>query len=205
MSDGDDELKAESSDDSPPVSGQRGLTAGEPQLADDIWRQLMSEAPLSLVVRSGYVEALVAQGRLTEADDEARQMAKHFELFAAASVWRSRIAQQQERTLDARRHLEDAVRHVPDDLPALIALCEHCYDQQRWPDAEVALRELIRRVPQDVGALGNLANVNLCLGREIEARQLYRRLLQLDPDNAVARHNLDYLEQQRHTTNTLEA
>ena len=65
--------------------------------------------------------------------------------------------------------------------------------QSRWEEAVAANREIIDLFPDDVDAHNRLGKALGELGRYAEARQAYRRALEIDPTNAIAKKNLSRL------------
>jgi hypothetical protein len=62
-----------------------------------------------------------------------------------------------------------------------------------WVEAETVNRDMIERFPADVEAYNRLARALTKLGDFIQAKETYLRALSLDPDNAIAKRNLDRL------------
>lgn len=63
----------------------------------------------------------------------------------------------------------------------------------RWEEAAATNRELLRLIGDDIDALNRLGKALSELGRMEEARESYRRALELEPANTIARRNLDRL------------
>lgn len=173
---------------------QEYLEAGQFELAEELFRQLTTEAPHDVAAWNGWLRSLLAQQRLQEAYQTAQQLTQQWELYVPAKIWLAFIAEHAQQPTEARRHLEDAVRHVPEDPAAKVALFEHFFRAEDWPEAELVLRELLRQHPDYAPALCNLGTVLLRQGHLEQAREVYWRVVQRDPENTLAQENLDYLQ-----------
>lgn len=58
------------------------------------------------------------------------------------------------------------------------------------------IAETLKREPRHFGALSGLGLVNMALDREEQAAEAYRKVLELDPQNEGAKHNLEAIEAQ---------
>lgn len=65
--------------------------------------------------------------------------------------------------------------------------------ENRWEEAVTANQSLLEQYGEDVSAYNRLGKACLELGRYGEARRAYSRSLELDPQNMIARKNLDRL------------
>jgi len=65
--------------------------------------------------------------------------------------------------------------------------------QNRWQEAVAVNRAILERFPNDVEAWNRLGRALLELGRYAEARDAYRRAVELDPNNVIAQRNLSRL------------
>ncbi len=65
--------------------------------------------------------------------------------------------------------------------------------ESRWEEAVVSNREILETLPNDVDTWNRLGKALLEVGRLRESREAYRRALELDPVNTIARRNLDRL------------
>jgi hypothetical protein len=66
--------------------------------------------------------------------------------------------------------------------------------ESRWDEAVQENRAILALFPKDVDAHNRLGKALTELGRYAEGRDAYRRALELDPNNAIARKNLQRLE-----------
>jgi len=62
--------------------------------------------------------------------------------------------------------------------------------QGRWREAVAANKVIIENFPRDVDAYNRLGRAYLELGEYSQAREAYRRTIELDPYNAIAKKNL---------------
>lgn len=69
-----------------------------------------------------------------------------------------------------------------------------CAAHQRWAEAEKINRSIVKLCPDDVDAHNRLGKSLWEMGSLQEAKEVYRRALELDPENAIAGRNLDRLE-----------
>ena len=65
--------------------------------------------------------------------------------------------------------------------------------QGRWREAIEANKSLIESFPNDVNAYNRLGRAHMELGEYSQAKKAYRRALELDPYNTIARKNLERL------------
>ena len=72
--------------------------------------------------------------------------------------------------------------------------------QSRWQEAEKVNREIIERFPTDVDAYNRLGKALTELGNYTEAKQAYAKGLEIDPNNTIARKNLNRLSQLKEGT-----
>ena len=74
----------------------------------------------------------------------------------------------------------------------------------RWQEAVVANKGIIEDFPNDVDAYNRLGRAYLELGEYSQAREAYRRTLELDPFNTIAKKNLQRLSYLREEAVTLK-
>jgi len=65
--------------------------------------------------------------------------------------------------------------------------------QGRWREAVAANKVILENFPQDVDAYNRLGRAYMELGEYEQAREAYRRALEIDPFNAIAKKNLQRL------------
>ena len=65
--------------------------------------------------------------------------------------------------------------------------------QARWHEAADANRTILEKFPADIDAHNRLGKSLMELGEYTAAREIYNRVLELDPDNSIAKKNLNRL------------
>ncbi len=91
----------------------------------------------------------------------------------------------------AYQQTEDKVKTKQERTKAAIALAM----QSRWTEAVAVNRSLIDDFPGDLESYNRVGRALTELGRIDEAREAFRRVLEVSPHNTIARKNLDRLEQ----------
>lgn len=61
----------------------------------------------------------------------------------------------------------------------------------RWAEAVKINKKILACIKDDVEALNRLARAKLCLGEKEQAQKVYKKVLELDPYNIIAKKNLD--------------
>jgi tetratricopeptide (TPR) repeat protein len=91
--------------------------------------------------------------------------------------------------------LARALELDPYHREALQLLADLNFQNGQWRDAGEAYRKILTRLPNDVAALNGLG-LSLFRGDELEiAATVFERSLELEPDNKVAKENLDLIRQ----------
>lgn len=67
--------------------------------------------------------------------------------------------------------------------------------ESHWAEAVTANKEILESFPNDTDALNRLGRALMELGEYGEARQVYAKTLSIEPDNTIARKNIDKLSQ----------
>jgi len=65
--------------------------------------------------------------------------------------------------------------------------------QSRWEEAAAVNRGIIEMFPEDADAYNRLGKALTQMGKYAEARESYRRALEIEPNNSIAKKNLDRL------------
>ena len=86
---------------------------------------------------------------------------------------------------------EDKVKTKQERTKVAIALAM----KNRWPEAVAVNRSLIDDFPGDLESYNRMGRALTELGRIEEAREAFRRVLEVSPHNTIARKNLDRLDQ----------
>jgi hypothetical protein len=74
--------------------------------------------------------------------------------------------------------------------------------QARWQEAVDVNKEIIESFPEDVDTFNRLGRAYMELGRYAQAKEAYRRAVELDPYNAIANRNLRRLNDLKETETT---
>lgn len=122
-----------------------------------------------------------------------------------------------ERLLDLRLNtpdalLEEAIRLDPAFEPARVALASRLINIGLAQKARPILREGLKINPESVNLLLKIGAVELYSGNTGDAREAYQKIIELDPENAIAAFNLgvvayrtkQYEEALQHFANSLE-
>ena len=91
----------------------------------------------------------------------------------------------------AYQQTEDKVKAKQERTKRAIAMAM----QNRWPEAVAMNRSLIDDFPGDLESYNRMGRALTELGRIEEAREAFRRVLEVSPHNTIARKNLDRLDQ----------
>ena len=91
----------------------------------------------------------------------------------------------------AYQQTEDKVKAKQERKKRAIALAM----KNRWPEAVGVNRSLIEDFPGDLESYNRMGRALTELGRIDEAREAFRRVLEVSPHNTIARKNLDRLDQ----------
>ena len=91
----------------------------------------------------------------------------------------------------AYQQIEDKVKAKQERTKRAIALAM----KNRWPEAVAINRSLIEDFPGDLESYNRMGRALTELGRIDEAREAFRRVLEVSPHNTIARKNLDRLDQ----------
>ena len=91
----------------------------------------------------------------------------------------------------AYQQTEDKVKAKQERTRVAIALAM----KNRWPEAVAMNRSLIDDFPGDLESYNRMGRALTELGRIDEAREAFRRVLEVSPHNTIARKNLDRLDQ----------
>ena len=91
----------------------------------------------------------------------------------------------------AYQQTEDKVKTKQERTKAAITLAM----QSRWSEAVAVNRSLIDDFPGDLESYNRMGRALTELGRIDDAREAFRRVLEVSPHNTIARKNLDRLDQ----------
>ena len=65
--------------------------------------------------------------------------------------------------------------------------------QNKWKEAAKINQQILSLSGDDVEALNRLARAHTCLGRIPKAQKIYKKVLEIDPHNIIARKNVERL------------
>ena len=91
----------------------------------------------------------------------------------------------------AYQQTKDKVKTKQERTKVAIALAM----QGRWPEAVTVNRSLIEDFPGDLESYNRMGRALTEVGRIDEAREAFRRVLEVSPHNTIARKNFDRLDQ----------
>ena len=91
---------------------------------------------------------------------------------------------------EAESSLRRALALDPTDTRALKLLAHVCLNNKHYAEGIRAYVDVLRQNPNDIDALLSLGNCYLAAGHLDSARIMYKRVLEVDPHNAVAAENL---------------
>lgn len=144
--------------------------------------------------RAGYLEALIAESKYVESDEEKAKLLEEIGHI-----------HQEERgdRAAATRSYEEALKRAPEYLPAARPLSEIYQAQGEWAQAERVLEVIVRRLGVEGDAKElcrqsyRLGYVSEKLGKDDQALQAYRRAYELDATYLPALEGLGNLVVQR--------
>jgi tetratricopeptide (TPR) repeat protein len=136
----------------------------------------------------GALVALINQGRLVEAEHQARSLLNTYP--DAGTVWKILGVALVREGKEALPALRKAAELLPQDAEAHANLGAALHDRREWQAALASLRRALELEPNTVQTLIDAANALCALGRVRESLPLYQRSLQLDPYAREAQNNL---------------
>ncbi len=166
--------------------------AGALDSAEEQWRLITSQQSDYRPGWRGLGMALLKQHKLEAAIELASQ------LLARDGVLRTEGLSLRGRALAAQGNLAAAVADLkaadqrePAELEPLRALCQILFESGDDSAAEQALLDLTRRAPDDPAGYHNLGTLYQRIGRSQLAVTAFRRSLELRPDSAATRAQLE--------------
>jgi protein O-GlcNAc transferase len=136
----------------------------------------------------GALVSLVRQGRLVEAERDARALlAGHAD---QGMVWKILSVALVHQGKDALQALQRAAELMPEDAEAHRNLAAAYRDRGDWAAALASLRLALAIQPNDADGIAEAADAMRALGGVREAVPLYERALLLNPQHVEARNNL---------------
>ncbi|MDK2955580.1 MAG: hypothetical protein PWQ57_1076 [Desulfovibrionales bacterium] len=150
-----------------------------------------SEEPgLAARARSGWGFALLAQGRIKEAQDFFEQAANLDDGLGEAHRGLGLCRLRAGRLSEAEASIERCMVQAPDDPAALSALAQLRLRQSRSEEAEAALRRVVDAAPAAATAWANLGFIHRQTGRVQEAVEDLQKAADLRPRDAMIRNSL---------------
>ena len=150
---------------------------------DPFLREVQALRPkrLQLADQAG---ALLAQGRLAEAEKVIAELLADFPNDAEAFLLSGRLLLQQERFAEAEEHLRRHVQLNENSLNGHFQLGLVFLRQQRWEQAAAALEHALALKPDFAQAHANLALARSRMGDSRRAAESYRQALRYRPGDA---------------------
>jgi tetratricopeptide (TPR) repeat protein len=158
--------------------------------AETSWWQVVELLPDYTTAWRGLVESLIAQRKCSAALDLARQLSGRDDLAAFSKLLEARVLTEIGRPGEVRKLLERAYIDVADDAELLAWLAQQQFDLDP-ADALPALGRLVEVAPSDPAAHHNLGIAHLARGESERALAALRRSLELRPDSADTRSQLE--------------
>ena len=136
----------------------------------------------------GALVAMVHQGRLSDAEQQARTLLKiHPD---AGMLWKLLSVALLRQGKDALPALRKAAELMPQDAEAHSNLGTALRDRGQWDEALTSLRRALEIQPREVEALVDAAAALRALGRARESVAFYKQALEISPRSAEAHNNL---------------
>ncbi len=100
--------------------------------------------------------------------------------------------------LDDVAAFEEALGHAleldPNNWQTLTVLAQLSFNHQNWPDAAQTYARVVQQRPDDIEAIIPLGVCFFKAGQAESAAEMFRRVLELDPSNTLAKENLQAVE-----------
>lgn len=158
---------------------------GEFAKAELQWRQITREHPQYYPAWDGLMEALVAQGKMPEANRITIRLSEDPGTCLIGHLLYGKLAQAAGDLAKARQVWEKAARASQDDLEPLRCLCELVFNTGTAEEAKELLESLVNRDQADAAARHNLGTTYLRLNRPGDAVEAFRASLRLRPHSAL--------------------
>jgi tetratricopeptide (TPR) repeat protein len=182
------------------------LRTGNTRAAESALKHTLALNPRSLPARVALMNIYInANERFDDVLRLANEMIAINPDASEGYLYRGIALKNLGKTDDAVRAFEQAIAHHPRDAEAYIFLANLYEDlansQSLTPNplylqkALATYGRLLQIDDRNVRAMLNMGSVYAQLGRDEEAQRLWERILELDPANAAAQHNLELLRQ----------
>ncbi len=164
--------------------------AGQPQLAAEIYRQILQQDPANAEVCFLLGAACRATGKLGEAAACLQQAVRLKPNHAETRNYLGVVLMQLGRLAEAADCYQQALRLEPDHAPALGNLGNLCKTQGKLDEAAACYRRVLLLQPGFAEAHNNLGVVLTAQGKPDQAAVCCRRALELKPNYPEAHINL---------------
>jgi tetratricopeptide (TPR) repeat protein len=145
------------------------------------WRQITQEHSHYPRAWEGLIDALVAQGKVVEANQLTGRLADDPSTRVVGLLLHGKLAQAFGDITVAKQDWERAAAECTEDLEPLRCLCQLAFTSGTVEEAKGLLESLNARDPSDAAARHNLGLVYLRLNRPADALKAFRDSLQLRP------------------------
>lgn len=161
--------------------------------------EAVSELQRSLELDQGYLPARVAEVRLKVLDNDIDAARERLSALRQTFGDRSEVLDTEgwfalgvgDYATAAARYAELQARSP--SAATLVLHARALYALRKLDEANSGLESWLKQHPQDVGVQLELASAYLAQGREADARVLYARIVEVQPENVLALNNLAWL------------
>ncbi|NLD38402.1 MAG: tetratricopeptide repeat protein [Desulfatiglans sp.] len=153
-------------------------------------RKAVSRFPNDLYFKKILAETYMEEGQLLDAEEEAAKVIEGIKRLATAYKLQAEIYLRQGRNEDAALCLSHFLSFYPEDKDAAFKLKElGLQDEAPLPESgdklmDSGIQELEQELPEIITA--TLAKVYFDQGKLDEAKEIYEKLAEMNPDDAVA-------------------
>ena len=177
--------------------GAMAEALGRPEEAIAAYRAAIRIQPRLIEAQMNLAGALVRAGRLAEARDRLQTVVELDPVHQPRAWFNLGLIRAQTGDVGgARDAFERAATLDPDLVPAHIQLGTLYLRAELFEDAIPHFRNAVVADSTNASAVGSLGMAHLQLGRTERARQLFERVLELDPSNEGARTLLEQLREE---------
>jgi tetratricopeptide (TPR) repeat protein len=138
------------------------------------------------------IDTLNQERNFKEMIERARQAAERYPDERSFKLLEAQGLGHLDQVEEAIKLLDRMLSGSTEDIDVLSTKAVVLTDAERYKDAEAAIQEGLRRDPRSNGLLVQLSLIQERLGQFAESEAALRKLLEKDPDNAVALNNLGY-------------
>jgi tetratricopeptide (TPR) repeat protein len=161
--------------------------------------QLHLEAGYADSQQGRWADALQHWQAAQKAGDNSRQ------LITNMAVAHDRLGQFRQRDYEeAITTYRNALKWSPDNIDLRLDLVDMLQAEGRWQAAESELKRILKKYPDHIAALRRQAESCEADGDLEEARYIWQRILEIEPQNSVARPQLAHLYEEQIIDYTME-